>query len=112
MGSAMRFVGTVILALILVIFSASNTAWIEVGFWPFRTALNVQIFWVLFAGIFIGVLLSALVTGVDRVKRSYSLRKNKKEVTKLKKRVHDLEQDALPAPEDRILAIEQAQTGR
>ena len=111
MGALVRFFGTSVLALVLVVFSASNTGWIQVGFWPFHAVLNVQIFWVLFAGVFLGVLLSALVTGRDRIKRSWSLRQSRKQVTRLKKQVDALQQDSLPKPEERILAIEQAQRG-
>ncbi|MGF1605745.1 MAG: LapA family protein [Rhodothalassiaceae bacterium] len=109
MGRLIRLLAALTLAVLLMVFTASNTGWVVIGLWPFEQGLSVQIYWILFAGMFVGVLLSVFVTGADRLKRSLALRRARKRVAQLEARVAELEEQSTPPAEERLLAIERAQ---
>lgn len=100
-----------LLGLVLMVFTASNTGDVEIGLWPFPGVMVFSIYGLLFAGIFVGLLLAALVTAWDRTRLRWSLRQARKKIGKLESRLAVAEEAEAPSPQGRLLAIEKAQGG-
>ncbi|GHF13219.1 hypothetical protein GCM10017044_04000 [Kordiimonas sediminis] len=81
-------------ALVLVVFSVSNRSVVDIGFYPFDTLVALPVYLVLFAGIFLGLLVAASVSSYFRLRGFAQRRKAERRATELEKQVTEMSEDA------------------
>jgi len=83
----------ILVALTLILFAVSNRHIVEISLLPFQYAVTIPVWGVLFLGIFIGLLISAFVTGWFRLKSFTKRRKAERRVDELDAQVNALAED-------------------
>ncbi len=81
------------MALVLIIFSISNRASIDLAFYPFDYVLTVPLYFVLFTGIFIGLIIAASVSGYLQLRGFARRRKAERKATELEEQVSELSEE-------------------
>jgi uncharacterized integral membrane protein len=91
--SLIRRIFWILLGIFLIFFAVSNRTRVTLSFEPFGTAGNIPVFLVLFAGIFIGLILAAGVTGWLRLKGFTRRRQAERRASSLEQQVSTLSED-------------------
>jgi len=93
-ASLIRRLFWIFLGLALVFFSVNNRTPISLSFEPFDFSVPIPVYGLLFAGVFIGLLLAAGATGWLRLKGFAKRRKAERRATYLEDQVTALAEDA------------------
>lgn len=104
-----RLLAAGLLLIILLLFSVSNTVQVPVGLFPFPDRVAMPLFVILFAGIFLGIALSALITGGDRLRRGWRLRRAQKRLAATQAELAALKKSSDDQFGARLMAIDHAQ---
>ncbi|MFC4346878.1 hypothetical protein ACFO5Q_03360 [Kordiimonas lipolytica] len=94
LASLIRRLFWILLALFLILFSVNNRGPVQLSFEPFEFNFPVPAFLLVFAGIFIGLMLAAGVTGWLRLKGFARRRQAERRASFLEDQVSALSEDA------------------
>ena len=81
----------ILLFIPLIVFSVANREEVSVSLWPIFEGINAPLFFIFFAGIFLGLVLAWLIMGYRGVRHYTEMRGAKKEASKMSKEIDNLE---------------------
>ncbi len=108
----LRFLIWAFIGAVLILFAVSNRTPVTLGLWPFTTQISAPPWLILFAGIFIGLIVAGLVTGWIRLKGFVARRQLARREAELRSDVDRLSESVhRTEARDAMAAIEHNQDG-
>ena len=84
----------ILIGLFLIFFSVKNRGWVDLSFEPLAAPFSVQVWWILFAGIFIGAGVTAWVASWLRLEGFAKRRKAERRADYLNEQMTAMAEDA------------------